>query len=176
MTITVLIAQETVVDPASGEIIVEQTQVVELDDLYETSLRIQGACRAAGAPVPNRLFQRVTSLDRAAYVEQTQLEAGWRYADRQGEPVCIITALAVEDQVGGFDVKLHGRNEIYTTTARQRRDWATVEEMADWICLETGADYCLLTVRYTHGGELTGLGWWPPKIDKTGCRSSCRCP
>jgi len=150
--------------------------VAQLDDLYETGLRIQGACRSAGVPFPNWLFQRVTFPDRAAYVEQTRLEAGWRYADCQGEPVCIITAQAVEDQLGGFDVKLHGRDEIYTTTARGCRDWATIEEMAEWVCLETGADYVLLTVCYQDGNKLTGLGWWPPQIYKTGCQPFCRCP
>ncbi|MBU0491055.1 MAG: hypothetical protein KKA73_07880 [Chloroflexi bacterium] len=177
MTVTTFVAQHDVIDAASGEIVVEQGQVVDLGQLREIGRRILGREVPAGeARFANRLFQRLTFPSQAAGDAATHLVAGVRYTDQPGEPVCVITARAIEAQNGGFDVKLHDQDEIYISTGRRREHWATIEAMADWVCLETGADYCLLTVRYRHGGELTGLGWWPVMIGKTPCKPFCRCP
>lgn len=167
MSITILVCQRDVVDPASGEVVVGAREVIPEDRLYETCRRVD----LAGRPFPPDLFRRVMFPDRAAYEAQTRLAWGRRYTDQPGEPVCIITARAVEAAGGGCDVYLPAdADRIWTSTVRRREDWASVEQFAEWLCLETGADYCLLTARYRHGGELTGLGWWPPKIYKTGCR------
>ena len=166
MSITVLVCQRDVVDPASGEVVVGAQEIIPEDRLYETSRRVYLVCR----PFPPDLFRRVTFHDRTDYEAQTRLDWGRRYTDQVGEPVCIVTARAMEDS-HGFDVYLPAdADRIWTSTARRREDWASVEQFADWLCLKAEADYCLLTVRYRHGGELTGLGAWPALIYKTDCQ------